>query len=375
MAKDRELRVPALEIRQGPNRRLYSFAIDGKQLPLFSTVSRVKRGERKELIGYQRPEVLSHIASIKRYLESEEPMIPNALVIAFDNSVRFVPLETGTGRSMVRHGALIIPIKDVPDEEKPGWIVDGQQRAAAIREARVEKFPICVTGFITDSQEEQRAQFILVNSTKPLPKGLIYELLPSTEGRLPVALQLRQFPATLLERLNLDADSPLRGMIRTPTTPDGQIKDNSVLRMIENSLTDGALYYFRNPRTGRGNANRMLKVIKTYWAAVQEVFSGAWNLPPRRSRLMHGVGIAAMGFLMDAIFEELQEEDISHEEFVDEVSSIADFCAWTSGSWKLKGSVRKWNELQNTPRDIQLLTVSLLDCYYGQLDQRSRRGA
>ena len=32
----------------------------------------------------QRPEVLSHIASIRRYLESEAPMIPNALVVAFD---------------------------------------------------------------------------------------------------------------------------------------------------------------------------------------------------------------------------------------------------------------------------------------------------
>lgn len=376
MPRDRELRVPALEIRQGPNRRLYTFAVDGKQLPLISTISRIKRGREKELIGYQRPEVLSHIASIKRYLESETPMIPNALVIAFDESVRFEPLEKRSGRPPVtRHGELIIPIRDGADENKPGWIVDGQQRAAAIREARISSFPICVTGFITDSQEEQRAQFILVNSTKPLPKGLIYELLPSTEGRLPVALQLRQFPALLLQRLNLDADSPLQGMIRTPTTPEGLIKDNSVLRMLENSLSDGALYYFRNPRTGRGNANTMLRLVKTYWAAVQEVFTDAWGLPPRRSRLMHGVGIVAMGFLMDAIFEELQSEEIGLEDFVEELGTVADFCAWTSGSWILKGSTRKWNELQNTPRDIQLLTVSLLDHYYAELGDSELRGA
>jgi hypothetical protein len=214
-----------------------------------------------------------------------------------------------------------------------------------------------------------------VNSTKPLPKGLIYELLPSTEGRLPVALQVRKFPALLLERLNLDKDSPLRGLIRTPTTPQGQIKDNSVLRMLENSLSDGALYYLRNPRTGRGNASAMLRIVKTYWSAVEEVFPDAWALPPRRSRLMHGVGIVAMGFLMDAILEEYEDGEVTLEQFVDEVASVADFCAWTRGSWKLRGSVRKWNELQNTPRDIQLLTVSLLDTYYSQLEQRRRRGA
>ncbi len=45
-------------------------------------------------------------------------------------------------------------------------MVDGQQRSAAIREARVEAFPICVTAFITESAAEQRSQFILVNSTK-----------------------------------------------------------------------------------------------------------------------------------------------------------------------------------------------------------------
>ena len=49
--------------------------------------------------------------------------------------------------------------------------MDGQQRCAAIRDAKVDRFPICVTAFITDSDIEQRSQFILVNSTKPLPKG------------------------------------------------------------------------------------------------------------------------------------------------------------------------------------------------------------
>lgn len=92
-----------------------------------------------------------------------------------------------------RAGTLEIPVgADVPDEKKPGWIVDGQQRAAALRDARVDSFPVCVVGFVADGLEEQRQQFILVNATKPLPKGLIYELLPATEGKLPLALQKRR---------------------------------------------------------------------------------------------------------------------------------------------------------------------------------------
>ena len=118
------------------------------------------------------------------------------------------------------------------------------ERAAAMRDARVDTFPVCVVGFVTDGLEEQRQQFILVNATKPLPKGLIYELLPSTEGKLPVALQKRRHPAELVERLNFDEDSPLKGMIRTPTNGRGLIADNSMLQMLSNSLTDGILYRY-----------------------------------------------------------------------------------------------------------------------------------
>src|SRR6266511_3981851 len=94
---DRDLlHVPALQIRQGPKRTLYSFAVDGKQLPRFAAISRIHRDDSAQIQGYQRPEVLSHIAAIRRYLESEDPMIPNALVVAFDSRVRFEPNPTLT---------------------------------------------------------------------------------------------------------------------------------------------------------------------------------------------------------------------------------------------------------------------------------------
>src|SRR5438270_10721828 len=196
------IRVPALEIKQGPARTLYSFAIDGKMLPKFAAVSRIQRDDDAQINGYQRPEVLSHIASIRRYLESEDAMLPNALVVAFDHRVKFEPRSDSDAISYAHLGELLIPVNDAWTEaEKPGWIVDGQQRSAAIRDARIDEFPVCVTAFVTDSDAEQRSQFILVNSTKPLPKGLIYELLPATSGILPTPLQTRRFPAYLLDRL------------------------------------------------------------------------------------------------------------------------------------------------------------------------------
>ena len=73
--------------------------------------------------------MLSHIAEIRNYLESENPMIPNAIVIAFDDRVRFEPAKGADSLSdYARPGVITIPIDtSLPDAEKPGWVVDGQQ--------------------------------------------------------------------------------------------------------------------------------------------------------------------------------------------------------------------------------------------------------
>lgn len=372
----RELRLPALEVHQSRRRVLYSFAVDGKMLPSFTTISRLHRNDDSEIGGYQRPEVLSHIAEIREYLDSPDPMIPNALVIAFDSSVRFEPsdiqpIEGGYSRV----GTIVIPVDPTAaPEDRAGWIVDGQQRAAAIREALVQRFPICVTAFITRSAHEQREQFILVNSTKPLPKGLIYELLPTTEARLPTALERKRFPSLLLDRLNHDEDSPLRGLIQTPTSPGGRIKDNSVLKMLDYSLSDGALYALGRS-AGDVGTEEMLSVLKEYWAAVAQVFPNAWGLPPRRSRLMHGAGVVSMGFIMDAIVDRYRRTGApSREQFVENLRPLRSICRWTEGEWVFAGRVRRrWNDLQNTPKDIELLTDHLLHAYRARVWSRSAR--
>lgn len=370
-----ELRLPALEVRQSRHRVLYSFAIDGKLLPKVTTISRIVRDQGNRILGYQRPEVLSHIAEIRNYLESDNPMIPNAIVVAFDKRVRFEPLGGAEGEGFSRPGMLVIPVDErQADGAKPGWVVDGQQRSAAIRDARISHFPICVVAFIAESDKDQREQFILVNSTKPLPKGLVYELLPSTEARLPTMLQRRRFPTVLLDRLNLDEDSPLRGMIRTPTVSTGVIKDNSLIKMIENSLSDGLLFRFRNDDGKRGDTELMLDTLKNFWAAVARVYRPAWGLPPKRSRLMHGAGIVSLGFVMDAIADRHRQSGTpTKEQFQEDLEPLREVCCWTDGHWEFgPGAVRKWNEIQNTHKDIQLLANYLLVQYKSRVWNRAR---
>ena len=360
-----ELHLPALEIRQG-KRRLYQFAVDGKRLADISTVSRIHRDDGGQIGGYQRPEVQRHVRAIRDYLESPGALMPNAIVIAFDSRVRFEPAPDVEATAGSAAGSIVIPASEPGSSNVPGWVVDGQQRVAALRDAQLASFPVPVVAFITDDLREQRAQFILVNNTKPLPKGLIHELLPDTEGHLPLALLRKRYPSKLLSLLNLLPDSPMAGAIKTPTMPDGRIRDNSVLKMIENSITDGALYRYRDPQTGEGDTSCMLQVLWNFWAAVADTWTEAWLLPPRKSRLTHGAGIVSLGYVMDEITERCSIGSAVPPitTYTEHLRPLAEHCAWTNGQWAFGlRDHQAWNDLQVTPKDILKLADYLLRIY------------
>lgn len=362
MADRYEIRLPALRIRQG-EQFIYTFGVDGKQIHDFTTVSRVHRDDI-ELQGYQRPEVLSHIRAIRRYLESNGAMLPNAIVLAFDERVTFEPAKSNSQLGYVTTGELVIPVDEsLPEDEKPAWLVDGQQRSAAIREADLAEFAIAAVGFIARGEAEQRSQFILVNNTKPLPKGLIHELLPETEGHLPTAYARKQFPAQILSYLNFGriAEGPFAGRIATPTMANGYIKDNSVLKMIENSLYDGALYQYRDPEDGSGDIERVIRHLNFFWTVVQLTFPDAWSLPPTKSRLTHGAGVQALGYVMDALTDGAPAEELPNLGIEKRIQGLEEHCAWTTGTWNLgEDQARRWNGIQNTPSDVKLLSSHLL---------------
>jgi DGQHR domain-containing protein len=359
MAGQDLLQLPALRIRQGAM-QFFLAAVDGKLLGRFTKVAHTRRDANAELVGYQRTEILRHVAQIRAYLESPRALMPNAPIIAFDDRVRFRPLEVPSPVSYADFGLLVVPL----DQADPvGWLVDGQQRTAAIHATRLDQVPVGIAGFVTASEAEQRDQFLRINATQPLPRSLQYELLPRVQGPLPPALARRREPARLLERLNYDPDSPLFGLVRMTTNPDGVLKDNSLLKALDHSITDGALHRYRDPGTGVVDLDPALRLLKDFWAAVRDVFPDAWNLPPRKSRLLHGV--VALGFVMDTICSQIPEgQPLTCERFTVELEPLVEVCCWTGGTWQLSGGVsRPWNQLQNTSQDARLLSDLLVGTY------------
>ncbi|MEJ1161438.1 DGQHR domain-containing protein [Prosthecomicrobium sp. N25] len=240
------------------------------------------------LQGFQRPQIAGHIREIRDYLEKPNAILPNPIVVAFTGAATLEPLLPLNG-APGRFSRLTIGVAAGP----PAWIVDGQQRFTALSELRGREFEVLVSGFICESGEELQKQFILINNTRPLPKALVYELLPQVSD-LPRRMSNRSQAALITEALNYRPGSALRALIRQQTNPKGMIRDTVLQRVIMNSLTDGALRLYADD--DRLLLDRGVRLVSESFHAVKHVFEDdSDGKTPKTSRLVHGAGIIAMG--------------------------------------------------------------------------------
>ena len=312
----------------------------------FATIDRVARDAQGVLSGFQRPQVAGHIREIRDYLETEEAILPNPLVIAFTRGVE-IEEQGDSGVCTV--------IIDVADGA-PGLVVDGQQRLSALMQVERD-FEVFVSAVLCEDEAELRRQFVLINSTKPLPKSLIYELLPQVDG-LPKRLSERSFAADLIASLNFDEGSPLRGLIHQHTNPTGIVRDTAIQRVVMNSVNDGAMRTLLRRSDGR---EACVTLIADFYHAVQTIFAVDWRgHTPKTSRLVHGAGIMALGYVMEVLFD--LDGARSQEDFERGLLCLRGRTAWTSGEWQFQGGDRRhWRAIQNVNRDIVLLAQHLID--------------
>ncbi len=354
----------AICAKQSLRSKVFSFVATAKEIFSVARIERAGRSQEGELFGFQRPQVARHIQEIQDYLIQDNAVLPNSVVLAFVNGVKVVILQD----DLVE---LEIEIAEPPH----GQIVDGQQRLAALQRLPEKDFQVFVSAIICETEEDLRRQFILVNNTRPLPKELIYELLPSVSD-LPKRLASRSFAAEVTTLLNYWGDSlgerqALRGEIKQHTNPRGSISSNAIQRVVMNSQSNGALRDFARSES---SSIKSLKLLADFYGAVMDVFPEAWiGMGPRTSRLKHSVGIIALGYAMEIAYG--LHNARNRADFREVLACLTDdgLCAWTEGTWIFsKDDRRLWNQLQNTPPDIRLLSNYLVRLVR---DQGVRKGS
>jgi DGQHR domain-containing protein len=367
--RKRVLRKAALRLDQNESHPLYLLSLTAEEIMAVADITRLSRSTSGKLLGYQRGEVRRHIQDMVAYLNSENILFPNSLIIAFSSQVTFRALKVADDvDELATVGTLAISLPR-EGEVKPGWIVDGQQRATALIQSKRTGWPIPVNAFIADEVELQRDQFLRVNNTKPLPRGLITELLPEVTAPLPRNLASKKTPSAICDLLNRDPGSPFRGLIRRASTPAGDrrtavVADASVVQMLEESLTTpaGCLFPYHNLSTGETDSEGIWGILVAYWSAARATFPEAWGKLPSQSRLMHGTGIRAMGRLMDRVVSGFHSREPNLRlRLEQELKKVVPVCRWTSGRWE--ELELDWREVQNVPRHLRLLSNLLVRAY------------
>ena len=361
------LELRAVKAEQGEDTAIFSFFMKGADVLRISDLSRVRRDKDGDLKGFQRKEIQSHVGGIVEYLDRGKVIFPNAIILAFQNSVEFKQSRGPSPEGAVS-GTLTIPVPD--DGRRPAWIVDGQQRALALSKTTNKDVMVPVIGFIAPSVDVQREQFILVNKAKPLPKRLINELLPEIAADLPSDLRPNKIPSELCNILNKDPKSPFYHLIKRVSDEDvitsAVITDTALIKLMKHSINNfGALALYKNTTSdGQADVEGMYRMMCVFWNAVKRVFPEAWGLKPTESRLMHSAGLEAMGILMDRVMPRMHHTQNVDAEVEASLRRIAPYCCWTDGVWE--GTGLPWNEVQNTPRHIKALAEYLVQLDFAE---------
>ena len=355
MSLNQPLTYLAVSAQQSSEHTVLTFAAKAADVLHFAAIDRIGRDAQGVLSGFQRPQVAAHIREIRDYLQKPDAVLPNPIVVAFTDRVAVEDLGNGAVQLTIdmRSGV-------------PGLVVDGQQRLSALAELDRE-FQVFVSALICRDEAELRRQFVLINNTKPLPKSLIYELLP-TVGDLPPRLSRRSTASDLTARLNFD-NTALKGYIKQHTRPEGIIADTVMQKIIMESLSNGVM---RELIRGARGEERCVRLMSNFFEAVKMIWPEAWHAQtPHTSRLLHGAGIQAMGDVMEVLAERGAARTV--EDFRSGMECLKGKTAWTSGEWHMDGEIRRWNGLQNVNRDVALLKHFLVGVVKADLRSKSKR--
>jgi hypothetical protein len=126
--------------------------------------------------------------------------------------------------------------------------------------------------------------------------------------------------------------------------------------VIMRSVSDGAIREYPESK----QLTKGYQLLNAFFWAVREIFPDDWNdHTPKSSRLVHGAGIQALGYVMELLVG--RDGAQTKEEFMRGLSVLQGRTAWTSGSWRFSDTEEvPWNKLENTSRQINGLAQHLV---------------
>lgn len=362
------LKRRALRLKQTGGCAVYLLSLSAADLLAVTALSPDENQSPADLLAAHQPTVRAHVANIQSGLKDHDALMLTPIVLGLCSEVRFRGSRgPDVSDGLASAGTLEIPLR-TRNGRKPAWILDGYYRLLALSDRQEFDFAFPVSALVVDDSDVLRQQFDRIHRTHPLPADLGDALFPRRSLPISLTIGAQELPEAVCNWLNSDPESPFHELVGT--AKDGTATPFLALRAalsksIAESLSSpyGALFPYRNIAAGQTDIDGLCHAVKTYWSAVKSVFPEAWGKPPKRSRLMHPVGIRTMGRLMNRILPavNLVAEDCL-EQAVGELKKIKPVCHWASGVWEDLNALR-WDRLENTTRHVNLLSNYLMREY------------
>ncbi len=242
----------------------------------------VSRRIEDKVLGYQRSFSNSRIKQIKNYINQEQGVIPNSILVNLDEG-KYSYSEEDQQLSLDKTDSL-------------GLIIDGQHRVKGCYEANPE-FQLMVVATLSLSVKEQARIFITINQTqKGVPASLYLDLMNLLEGDIDnfdqEGISAERRATEIAIRLNEADESPLYQLIRRT----GDAGFGISLSEFVNQMKD-----YVEPKTGKlanYGFEQQCKIFEIYFRAIKAVFLEQWEDP--KSYILKTV---AFGGLMKAFYE------------------------------------------------------------------------
>ena len=232
-------------------------------------------------MGYQRSFSNSRIKEIKNYINNEQGVIPNSVLVNLDED---------------KYSYSEDKLLTLNQQDSLGLIIDGQHRVKGCYEANPD-FEIMVVATLELSIIQQARLFVKINKTqKGVPASLYLDLLPLLEGDIDdfdqEGVSSERRATEIATRLNEDEESPLYQFIRRTGDAGVGISLNEFVSQAKNYV---------EPKTGKLahlGFEQQYKVFEIYFRSLKAVFLEQWEDP--QSYMLKTV---AFGGLMQSFYE------------------------------------------------------------------------
>ncbi|WP_414569573.1 DGQHR domain-containing protein [Nostoc sp. CCY 9925] len=242
----------------------------------------VSRRVADKNLGYQRSFVNARIKKIKNYINQDQGIIPNSILVNLEDG-KFSYSE-------------VDKLLTLYDAESLGLIIDGQHRVKGSYEANPE-FPLMVVATLGLSVKEQARLFVTINQTqKGVPASLYLDLMNLLEGDIEdfddEGVSTERRATEIAIRLNETDESPLYELIRRTGDAGFGISLSEFVSQIKDYV---------EPRTGKLASfgfEQQYKIFEIYFRSIKAVFLEQWE--DRESYILKTVGF---GGIMKAFYE------------------------------------------------------------------------